>query len=111
MTRNGTAPREIAKKMRRRLTAQTEFGPHSKGEAAHFANAAARVLRALTTHQLKRCGEDLIELIEQEVPVDALRKVANRERPSSMEMRTVARQLALKRPETSDLDRNIWLGW
>ncbi len=71
--------------MRRRLTAQTEFGHHAKGEAAHFANAAAKVLRALTTHQLKRCGEDLIELIEQEVPVDALRKVADRERPSSME--------------------------
>jgi len=50
------ALREIAKKMGRRLTAQTEFGPHSKGEAAHFANAAARVLRALTAHQLKRCA-------------------------------------------------------
>src|SRR5690606_11141715 len=99
MTRDGTALRQLAKTMRRRLTVQTEFGPHAKGEAAHFANAAAKVLRALTTQQLKRCGEDLIELIEQEVPVDALRKVANRERPSTTEMRAVARQLALKRPE------------
>ncbi len=105
------ALREIAKKMGRRLTAQTEFGPHARGEAAHFANAAARVLRALTAHQLKRCSEDLIELIEQEVPVDALRKVADRERPSSTEIRAVARQLALKRPETTDLDRIFgWVG-
>ena len=71
------ALREIVKKMGRRLTAQTEFGPHAKGEAAHFANAAAKVLRALTAHQLKRCGEDLIDLIEQELS-SSIRKHAAR---------------------------------
>jgi SpoVK/Ycf46/Vps4 family AAA+-type ATPase len=106
-----TAPRGIAKKMARRVAIRAECGPHSKDEAAHFANAAARVLRALTAHQLKRCGEDLVELVEQEVPVGSVRKIANRERPSSTEIRAVARQLALKRPGTTDLDRVFgWVG-
>lgn len=103
--------RENAKKMGRRLTAQTEIGWNEKGEAGHFANAAARLLLTLTAEKLKRYGEDLLDLIEQEVPVDALRKVANRQRPSSKEMRAVARQLALKRSETTGLDRILgWVG-
>lgn len=69
--------REIAQNMARRRAAQAEFGQNEQGETAHFAHAAARVLQGLSVNQVKRCGEDLIDLIDREVPVAALQKVAS----------------------------------
>ena len=103
--------REIAHKMARQRAAQAEFGQHEQGETAHFAHAAARVLQGLSVNQVKRCGEDLIDLIDREVPVAALQKLANREKPSVVEMRAVARQLAAKRAEKAQLDNVFaWVG-
>ena len=81
----------------------------SLGETAHFAHAAASVLMALTAQQITKCGEDLLELIEREVPVAAIRKVSDRERPTLKEMRAIAEQLARKRNRSTPLDRV--LGW
>lgn len=103
--------REIAHKMARQRAAQAEFGQHEQGETAHFAHAAARVLQGLSVNQVKRCGEDLIDLIDREVPVAALQKLSNREKPSVVEMRAVARQLAAKRAEKAQLDNVFaWVG-
>lgn len=103
--------REIAHNMARQRAAQAEFGQNEQGETAHFAHAAARVLQGLSVNQVKRCGEDLIDLIDREVPVAALQKLANREKPSVVEMRAVARQLAAKRAEKAQLDNVFaWVG-
>ena len=74
--------REIARKMARQRAAQAEFSQSEQREATHFGHAAARVLQALSVNQVKRCGEDLIDLIDREVPVAALHKLTNREKPS-----------------------------
>jgi hypothetical protein len=103
--------REIAHNMARQRAAQAEFGQNEQGETAHFAHAAARVLQGLSVNQVKRCGEDLIDLIDREVPVAALQKLANREKPSLVEMRAVARQLAAKRAKQAQLDNVFaWVG-
>ncbi|QTH23039.1 ATP-binding protein [Rhizorhabdus wittichii] len=103
--------RGIAHKMARQRAAQAEFSQIEQGEAAHFAHAAARVLQALSVNQVKRCGEDLIDLIDREVPVAALHKLTNREKPSVAEMRAVARQLAAKRAAPTQLDSVFaWVG-
>lgn len=102
---------EIARKMARQRAAQAEFSQSEQGEATHFAHAAARVLQALSVNQVKRCGEDLIDLIDREVPVAALHKLTNREKPSVAEMRAVARQLAAKRAVPTQLDSVFaWVG-
>lgn len=102
---------EKTKKMARQNLLNAEFAESEKGEAERFANAAARVLQGLTANQLGRCGEDLIELIEREVVVDALRKVTNREKPSTVQIRAVARQLALKQADQTEMDKVfVWVG-
>lgn len=88
---------------------QTILDIDTGGEAAHFARAAAKILHGMTAHQLKRSGEDLIELVEREAPVPALRKVANRESPTITEAKAISRQLASWPGETTELDR--LLGW
>lgn len=103
--------REIAHNMVRQKAAQAEFGQSDQGEAAHFAHAAARVLQALSVNQVKRSGEDLIDLIDREVPVAALRKLTNREMPTVAELRAVARQLAAKSAAPTQLDSVFaWVG-
>ena len=103
--------REIAHNMARQRATQAEFGQSDQGEAAHFAHAAARVLQALSVNQVKRCGEDLIDLIDREVPVAALRKLTNREKPTVAELRAVARQLAAKSAAPTQLDSVFaWVG-
>ncbi len=101
--------KEIALKMTRQTAVESEFGPTARGEVAQFAHAVARVLQALSANQLKRCGEDLIDLIDRDVPVTALQKISVREKPSLAEMRAVARQLAAKRADPTELD--TMLGW
>jgi hypothetical protein len=61
--------------MARRSPYQTNLDLNTKSEAAHFAQAAAKILQSVTAHQLKRSGEDLIELIERETPVPGLRRM------------------------------------
>lgn len=103
--------REIAHNMARQRATQAEFGQSDQGEAAHFAHAAARVLQALSVNQVKRCGEDLIDLMDREVPVAALRKLTNREKPTEAELRAVARQLAAKSAAPTQLDSVFaWVG-
>ncbi|MEG8219124.1 AAA family ATPase [Sphingomonas sp. HH69] len=103
--------REIAHNMARQRATQAEFGQSDQGEAAHFAHAAARVLQALSVNQVKRCGEDLIDLMDREVPVAALRKLTNREKPTVAELRAVARQLAAKSAAPTQLDSVFaWVG-
>lgn len=96
--------------MARRSPYQTNLDLDTKGEAAHFAQAAAKILQSLTAHQLKRFGEDLIELIERETPVPGLRKIANRESPTIAEAKVIARQLTSMPGETTKLDRLLcWI--
>jgi SpoVK/Ycf46/Vps4 family AAA+-type ATPase len=103
--------REIAHNMARQRATQAEFGQSDQGEAAHFAHSAARVLQALSVNQVKRCGEDLIDLMDREVPVAALRKLTNREKPTVAELRAVARQLAAKSAAPTQLDSVFaWVG-
>ena len=103
--------REIAHNMARQRATQAEFGQSDQGEAAHFAHAAARVLQALNVNQVKRCGEDLIDLIDREAPVAALQKLTNREKPTVAELRALARQLAAKSAAPTQLDSVIaWVG-
>ncbi len=100
---------ETTATMARRSHIQTILDIDTGGEAAHFARAAAKILHGMTAHQLKRSGEDLIELVEREAPVPALRKVANRESPTITEAKAISRQLASWPGETTELDR--LLGW
>ncbi len=103
--------REIAHNMARQRATQAEFGQSDQGEAVHFAHAAARVLQALSVNQVKRCGEDLIDLMDREVPVAVLRKLTNREKPTVAELRAVARQLAAKNAAPTQLDSVFaWVG-
>lgn len=103
--------REIAHNMARQRATQAEFGQSDQGEAAYFAHAAARFLQALSVNQVKRCGEDLIDLMDREVPVAVLRKLTNREKPTVAELRAVARQLAAKSAAPTQLDSVFaWVG-
>jgi len=96
--------------MARRSPYQTNLDLDTKGEAAHFAQASAKILQSLTAHQLKRSGEDLIELIERETPVPGLRRIANREKPTIAEVKVVARQLTSMPGEATELDRLLsWI--
>ena len=96
--------------MARRSPYQTNLDLDTKGEAAHFAQASAKILQSLTAHQLKRSGEDLIELIERETPVPGLRRIADREKPTIAEAKVVARQLTSMPGETTELDRLLsWI--
>lgn len=96
--------------MARRSPYQTNLDLDTKGEAAHFAQASAKILQSLTAHQLKRSGEDLIELIERETPVPGLRRIANREKPTIAEAKVIARQLTSLPGETTELDRLLsWI--
>lgn len=60
---------EMTATMARRSLIQTNLDLDSGEEAAHFAQAAAKILQSMTAHQLKRSGEDLIELVERESPL------------------------------------------
>lgn len=96
--------------MARRSPNQTNLDLDTKGEAAHFARAAGKILQSLTAHQLKHAGEDLIELIERETPVPGLRKIANRESPTIAETKVIARQLTSLPSETTELDQLLcWI--
>lgn len=96
--------------MARRSPYQTNLDLDTKGEAAHFAQASAKILQSLTAHQLKRSGEDLIELIERETPVPGLRRIANREKPTIAEAKVIARELTSMPGETTELDRLLsWI--
>lgn len=96
--------------MTHRSLYQTNLELDTKGEAAHFAQAAAEILQSLTAHQLKRSGEDLIELIERETPVPGLRKIANHESPTIAEAKVIAHQLTSVPGETTELDRLLsWI--
>lgn len=101
---------EMTATMARRSLIQTNLDLDSGEEAAHFAQAAAKILQSMTAHQLKRSGEDLIELVERESPVSGLRKVANREAPTIAEAKAISRQLASWRGETTELDQLlVWI--
>ncbi len=81
------------------------------GEAAHFAYALGHVLKTVSAHQLAKIGDDLLDLIEREVPVVALGKIADRKIPMRQEVRAVAEQLLRKRLNPTTLDRVLgWVG-
>jgi SpoVK/Ycf46/Vps4 family AAA+-type ATPase len=83
----------------------------SKGERACFARAAARVIDDLTAWQIETCGAELLKLIVRNVPVDGVDAIRDRARPTSAEMRAIARQLARKRKVSTALDKMVgWIG-
>lgn len=103
--------KEIAKNTAMSVRPSTPPETQSNCEAVHFAHAAARVLQGLTVKQLGRWGEDLLDLVDQEAPVDALQNMANRERLSSTQVRAVAEQLTFKPADATDLDNALgWVG-
>lgn len=81
----------------------------AEGEAEHFAHALASVFRCLTSQQLARSGEDLLDLASRQVLVPAMDKVRDKRLPSLAEIRAVAAQLARKRRKVTSLDKVI--GW
>jgi transitional endoplasmic reticulum ATPase len=102
---------QLAKHLAESRNPSSKGVTRSSGEAAHFAHAAASVMRALTAQQITKCGEELLELIEREAPVAALRKVGDSEKPTLKEMRAIAEQLARKRNQITPLDRVLgWVG-
>jgi AAA+ superfamily predicted ATPase len=81
------------------------------GETAHFAHAAAKVMAGLTAHQLRRSGEDLIELLEREAPMVHPSSMKNRECPSTSEAKAIARRLESLPLKATELDHLlVWLG-
>ena len=97
--------------MSHRLKCREQFESSPPGEAAHFAHAVARVLKTVSSQQVGKCGEDLLDLVEREAPVAAVAKVADREKPTLGEVRCVAEQLLRKRLKTSALDKVLrWVG-
>jgi SpoVK/Ycf46/Vps4 family AAA+-type ATPase len=102
---------ELAKHLSESRSPSFRGAQGSSGETARFAHAAASVLRALTAQQITKCGEEMLDLIEREAPVAALRKVGDREKPTLKEMRAIAEQLARKRNLSAPLDRVLgWVG-
>ena len=99
----------IVKHMSHRLKDRQQFESSPPGEAAHFAHALAHVLKTVSSQQLGKCGEDLLELVEREAAVPSLANVADREKPTLNEVRAVAAQLLRKRTKASALDKV--LGW
>ena len=102
---------QLAKHLSESRSPSFRGAPRSSVETARFAHAAASVLRALTAQQITKCGEEMLDLIEREAPVAALREVGDREKPTLKEIRAIAEQLARKRNLSAPLDHVLgWVG-
>ena len=92
------------------LIADIEPGTLPDNESVHFAHAMARVMRGLPAYHLTRYGEELVSLIERELKVPAISKIADKEKPAPCELRRVADQLAKRRARKSEVHGSLnWL--
>ena len=80
------------------------------GEAAHFAHASARMLLSMSPRQIERCGKELVDLVERELPLVWLACQIVAEEPTPDEVLELARTLARQRKRVTHLDRRLkWL--
>jgi len=79
------------------------------GEAARLARAIGHVLGPITHSAAARCGDELLELVEQHVPGPHVDLVADPTRPTLAELHAVGKVLGGYNGPATDLDRR--LGW
>jgi hypothetical protein len=76
---------------------------------AHFAHAAANLLRSLTVRQAADYGADLLDLIAHEITIETPHRGRSRRKPTQTQLRAVATQLSRKRALETEIDRSF--GW
>lgn len=97
--------------MARRKSDNLNTTLEADGEVGHFANVVVKVIQSMTAQQARYHGEDILQIVNRETPVNASLEAAAGGDVSLHQLKLVAQELASKDIKPSRIDKVCaWVG-